>query len=287
MLGDDVPGFDPAFYRAMYPDLAALRSPWRLAQHYVRFGRREGRFPNREAALADAQARYGALPEEFDADSYRRLNPDLASLGEADIRYILHFLQFGRKEGRLHRLEDLDPEERIEPWRRAFRVPDFLAWASPWLNRPVRTREEAIAAFLDDGITRLCPIANDLIFDPAFYRAEYDTPAGLDDAALYRHWLETGIGQGRAPNETVALRGCLGRTPFPEGFDLAAYRRASGLGAATRAQALRHLFDVTAPAGGEIDRFFATPDPRLHLALGRYHLARGHAAVVEAPCTGR
>lgn len=60
--------------------------------------------PPRETvlSLADLARRDGALPEDFDALGYIRLHPDLAALFEHAWQGQLHYLEHGRREGRIY-----------------------------------------------------------------------------------------------------------------------------------------------------------------------------------------
>ncbi|KQP07727.1 hypothetical protein ASF28_11410 [Methylobacterium sp. Leaf99] len=121
--------FDPAFYLAENPDVAAVAAearPFTLSapdyafHHYVTYGADEGRAPN---ALFDPDFYLSANPDVaasglnpllhyeeygwregrdpgpgFDTNAYLEHNPDIAA---ADIDPLQHFLDFGMKEGRL------------------------------------------------------------------------------------------------------------------------------------------------------------------------------------------
>jgi len=80
-LPDD---FVPERYRLLNGDLSNVREGWALAEHYLRFGRQEGRAYT--------------LPDEFDAAFYQSYYHDLTDIPENGL--IEHFLQFGRREGR-------------------------------------------------------------------------------------------------------------------------------------------------------------------------------------------
>lgn len=80
--------FDAAFYLTAYTDVAASGlDPW---EHYVRFGRSEGRAANA------AELRFAEL-ESFDAAYYLQSNPDVAN---AAISPYEHYFRFGKAEGR-------------------------------------------------------------------------------------------------------------------------------------------------------------------------------------------
>ncbi|MCJ2081855.1 beta strand repeat-containing protein, partial [Methylobacterium sp. J-090] len=121
--------FDPAFYLAQNPDVAAvaaeagaftLSAPDYAFHHYVTYGAGEGRAPNAVfdpgfylSANPDVAAsglnpllhyeeygwREGRDPSPgFDTNAYLEHNPDVAA---ADIDPLQHYLDFGMKEGRL------------------------------------------------------------------------------------------------------------------------------------------------------------------------------------------
>jgi len=71
--------FDAKFYAQLYPDVVAAGMD--LLDHYVNFGRREGRVPS----------------EKFDPGAYFEANPDL---DRHAVDPILHYILHGRREGR-------------------------------------------------------------------------------------------------------------------------------------------------------------------------------------------
>lgn len=76
--------FEPERYRLLNDDLNDFQEGWALAEHYLRFGRREGR----AYVLAD----------EFDAAFYQRRYRDLSGIPDDELNW--HYLRFGRREGR-------------------------------------------------------------------------------------------------------------------------------------------------------------------------------------------
>lgn len=99
-LNDD---FDEDFYRTHYGDVASVQD---LRKHYRRYGAAEGRFRNFREALIGLQKQCGPLPGDFSPAGYRALNPDVSALFPQDWRLTLHYVQFGRAEGRLYRKPD-------------------------------------------------------------------------------------------------------------------------------------------------------------------------------------
>jgi SAM-dependent methyltransferase len=115
-------GFDGDAYLRLHPDVAASGAD--PADHYLRFGRGEGRaffaatreasnrqdqtrLPTDSEDNSDAQVHHevaatsaveGQLPNGFDGDLYLKLYPDVAASG---VDPASHYLQYGRREGRL------------------------------------------------------------------------------------------------------------------------------------------------------------------------------------------
>ena len=50
-------------------------------------------------------SRFGQLPEDFNANTYRLLNEDLAQVFDHECQFVLHYLEHGRKEGRRYKVE--------------------------------------------------------------------------------------------------------------------------------------------------------------------------------------
>jgi adenylylsulfate kinase len=86
--------FDRAAYLMLNPDVAG--SGLDPADHYVRFGRDEGR------------AYASELPDGFDGAAYLALNPDVAASGVDPVR---HYLNCGRYEGRACSISSSDCRE--------------------------------------------------------------------------------------------------------------------------------------------------------------------------------
>lgn len=87
-------------------------------------------------------------------------------------------------------------------------------------SRPATSRVQIIQNFCKTGWKDLQPIHPDLHFDPNFYDEAYaplpKLPAGqVLNAALYRHWLSTGVLWNEAPNISQLGKGVFG-TRVPE-----------------------------------------------------------------------
>ena len=146
--------FDAKWYVESYPDVAARGAD--PVRHYVRYGAREGRDPNRlfnstwylanNPDVADSGlnplahfvlrgASEGRNPGPlFDTAWYLKANPDVASAG---INPLLHFLRHGAREGRR-------PNSRI----------DSAAWFSPSAQIASPHDKNALHKSFDHGAAR-------------------------------------------------------------------------------------------------------------------------------------
>jgi glycosyltransferase involved in cell wall biosynthesis len=274
-----IPDFDAEFYGSMYPDLKIFKSRRALLNHYIRHGKKEGRFASLADARAHLEARHGAMPSDFDVEVYRQLNPDLQQRFSEAFQFELHFLEFGRFEDRPYR--SVSPRDA---WHSLLNVYDFNLLNESWLPKEGVDRSEAISLMESEGVTRLAPLARAWIFDPMFYRAFYEMEG--EDTALYAEWLNVGFASGRAPNEEQAIRGLLGGKPYPECFDWQRYCRlfeiANGTGVRGKIAALEDFFE------GSLDQaarscVLGAGAGRLFEAVGDRHLIRGqHAAATTA-----
>ncbi|MFE1601955.1 glycosyltransferase [Methylobacterium sp. ID0610] len=245
------PAIDHAFYRTHHPDLGSFDDA-ALERHYTEYGREEGRFANPEALIAHLEREHGALPADFDAQTYETLYSDLAFAHEWQLK--VHYLVFGRREGRTYHpgyglidreFEDLvragdvplSAEERAAwergiparqlifrraglkpgPWLDLLHVGEFQALNHAWAGR-LRSRMHAIATFLDRGVARLAPLSLGARFDPAYYAKRHPDLAEATPEQAYRHWLQHGAGQGEVACEDDRLFQLVGERVFPAAF---------------------------------------------------------------------
>lgn len=103
--------FDHRFYQYHHPDLGGL-STSQLYKHFLLRGWRERRIFNKQQAFRIFAMRNGPLPDNFSWSGYSAVNPDLAAVFEHQWQYEIHYLQFGRAEGRGYL--DLDGNFRCE-----------------------------------------------------------------------------------------------------------------------------------------------------------------------------
>jgi len=98
--------FDAKFYGHFYRDLRGVKSRIALLQHYAQYGAAECRAINLEQAQLDASRKFPALPLDFDLATYKTLNKDLRNFFTFDWEYLLHYVEFGRNEGRIYKTPD-------------------------------------------------------------------------------------------------------------------------------------------------------------------------------------
>lgn len=185
--------FDPAFYQAQYPDVAAAGCEPLL--HWLKEGWQQGRSPSCW----------------FDLPFYLAHNPDVA---ESGVNPLLHYLEHGWREHRSpHQLFDPDWYLRQAPdvaaagqeplghfaqqGRRESRSP------SPWLDRQWYAArhgispEEAFAHYT--LLARQFPTSPTPYFDAHWYLTQHpDVAAGSTPA--FTHFLQHGAAEGRNPN---------------------------------------------------------------------------------------
>ncbi len=278
-------GFDPVFYRQYYGDLHHLKSARGLRRHFALHGKREGRWSNLTEARESFTSRFGPLPDDFHAATYKQLNADLARAFDYDWQLEFHYLEHGRGEGRVYKFEGGPAGSEATQWMGLFRAADFIACAQGWLDEIPQTRQRAIEIFLDVGIERLAPINLDCFFDPAFYREAYGVEDAAADSDLYRHWLASGVAKGFAPNEGKALQDIMASRRYPETFDWKRYKAALAPQEAkllrSRVDVLRHLFQ-TGFERGLTNYVSGSQAGDLYAAIGDYHLIRGHHRVAIA-----
>lgn len=123
-LLSESPLFDPAWYLARYPDVAAQGLD--PAAHYLDHGAMEGRSPS----------------AAFHAGAYLKQYPDVANAG---LNPLIHFIEYGQREGRKTRLVEaaathsasnsLSEDEAILPRQSSVRPP--LQIDESWLARDV------------------------------------------------------------------------------------------------------------------------------------------------------
>ena len=97
--------FDAEYYAQSNPDVVAVlgTDAGVLYQHYVNFGKKEGRLPYAQSSAATTNAATMTLSDGtvFDPVYYAQSNPDVVGILGTDANTLAqHYIQFGKKEGR-------------------------------------------------------------------------------------------------------------------------------------------------------------------------------------------
>lgn len=100
--------FDWQFYLEYYEDLNTISSHEEAYEHWIIFGKLEGRICNEAQLKKLFPSKEAELPEGFDYEQYLSLNPDLQKKFENSryqkYRAVDHYLESGRHEGRPYQL---------------------------------------------------------------------------------------------------------------------------------------------------------------------------------------
>ena len=202
--------FDAAFYREKYPDLAGVED---LLGHYVKYGSREGRWPNpefetryyqethlghsdelplihyirvgREKGLETRDPNVRLIDESglFDTEFYLEQYPDLA--GVEDL--LGHYVKHGSKEGRWPN-PNFDIGYYKETYLRDSDELPLIHYIRIGREQGLETRDPTVHLIEESGL-----------FDAAFYREKYSDLVSVED--LLGHYIKHGSREGRWPNE--------------------------------------------------------------------------------------
>ena len=226
-------GFDPVGYRLSNPDLSALDADWRVALHYLQFGRTQGR----------------GWTRPFEAEFYR----DVYFQGECASNYeslIGHWRAHPSNYGTLKEAI-LRNGFQSDEWTNHFDVKSYLTFNT--LTERVRTTAGGLLHFVEHGWRAMLPISETAQFDVGFYN---DIAGGVIELApqeLYRRWIEIALPKGVAPNEGQHLQNLgLELAQYPSEFNWALYlteRPDVPLSERNRWGALLHLADHGAVEG--------------------------------------
>jgi glycosyltransferase involved in cell wall biosynthesis len=272
-------GFDPTYYRQRYPDVRGLLTVEQLTQHYVKWGRAEGRYGSRQEELSALWCVVRERDPAFDLAAYRACNHDLRHMLASETEYLRHFIEHGATEGRPCRFEAQNEAGPLPLWERLFDASHYQALCADPDTFSCNGRADALSHFREHGIGLLSPINFESRFDPEFFRTVYGVVGDLDDVALYRHWLDVGLEAGQSPNEVHFLTPILAGADFPEAFDWQSYCAEAMLDPARgRAVALWWMFTDDANLQ-RIAHFSYPAGIDLLIALCRFRMVRGdHAA---------
>jgi glycosyltransferase involved in cell wall biosynthesis len=260
-------GFNPEEYTSLYVDLKNARlTEGQAVEHYLRYGRKEGRSPfrlrcdiYRELYCKDQIISDQDLINDLKERAYTE---GIVCTG-ADVMRIKGFKGGGR-------------------WIEALKHDEFALLNFNWAGH-ITSRMEAVDAMLSRGISLLAPIAFGLEFDPEFYRETHPMLARASDEECYCHWLFVGFEQGEpgSPSQYFADLDIHLET-FPRSFQWKPYLGLKRYFSknSTRWSALRHFIQEGFARGR---RPVKGPDAGTLLsALGAHFLRKNARLSVEA-----
>lgn len=192
------PLFDPAYYLARNPDVAAAGIDPYL--HFATFGWAEGRNPSALFSISYYRATYADTANQnpltqfeqsgwqsgrnpnpyFNTAAYLTQNPDVAAYG---MNSLLHYQTTGWREGR-----NPSPQFSLAEYRAAY-GPTTTDPLAKFLTTGIAAGQHAIA-------TGPTPEPG---FDPVYYYGHNPDVLAAGANAM-QHWLSDGAREGRAPN---------------------------------------------------------------------------------------
>ena len=197
--------FNAVYYAGNYSDMVGLTGK-ELAEHYVKYGRAEGRIADRDLSAGTGEekdydpAEYSAI---FDVNYYIANNPDIAAAIGSDTKQLLtHFIDYGMAEGRQGSAE-------FNVWAYRKYNPDLVAVFGDDLakyymhyknfgkNEGRIATEKAEEPKPEVGID---PAEYSAIFDVNYYIANNPDIAaaiGSDTKQLLAHFINYGMAEGR------------------------------------------------------------------------------------------
>jgi len=252
--------FDPDFYHNRYPDLqkAFNHDNARLHKHWHEYGIGEGRTCSAVLDLKFYLNRYPDLQKAFGTD-YKKVYK--------------HFFEYGIKELRQSSaLYDPKAYKSFYPWL-ANLTPNQLLWHFKNQGYP-----QGLMATMGFATVTYTAGSNmeDLVFDPNFYHNKYpdlQKAFNHDNARLYKHWHEYGIGEGRTCSEVLDLKFYLNRYPDLQKAFGTDYKKL-----------YKHFFEYGIK---ELRQSSATYDPKIYQARYGLQALNGQQLLQHYMCYGR
>ncbi|WP_345821105.1 rhamnan synthesis F family protein [Methylobacterium fujisawaense] len=187
--------FDSEWYLKNYSDVAA--SGMDPAEHYARFGKKEGRFPNGQVERAHRSAAM------LDANWYMERYPDVVGTG---LEAAAHYLQVGAQEGRHTNADDEKRQAQVDVFDPVWYLARNRDVAKSGMDPLQHFREYGF--FEGRSPNEASEPRSYWInwFDPVWYTARY---LDVDQTGLapLEHYLKKGIYEGRAANTAEEDRG--------------------------------------------------------------------------------
>lgn len=244
---------DTAFYKAYYADLNSMTDE-QAAEHWNALGIQENRFPSPRTLINARLGSIGLSPNAFSVAAYKFLNPDLMRAFSQDWEFVVHFIDFGRTEGRNYEIPEDEFLQSLYPSdsggvaaalrrgthvyrdlddmlaKNGVRSINFISVFSPE-DYVTLTGEcslvnkfQCLRHFLEIGRKRLRPISIENWFDPAFYAIQCPQ-APVQPGAMYLHWINEGFATGLKPNAQQFMKtlGLRNTACFTKGFEWASF----------------------------------------------------------------
>lgn len=143
--------FDWQFYLEYHQDLKDLSDREAAYEHWTLFGAAEGRLPNRTVLEQYFDQKKAELPQDFNAEQYLELNPDLQrrfSDGEYFRYYAVeHYLTHGKQEGRPYQLQVVPPSQQTSLQRQSFKSSIVQSGSTSTLEDKPQTQSTRLIAF--------------------------------------------------------------------------------------------------------------------------------------------
>lgn len=175
--------FDPDFYHQCYPDMTATTSESKLRRHYAKYGQKEGRFKNAQAAIRHYEACYFPLPSDFDCEDYKNLNNDLSVIFKHDWQFKIHYLECGCREGRHYKVRPNASLDELASRLTMMRKENMTA-----RNKAGELSARTVADEIKD---KDCAMVNDDVLDVIFL-ALFQRLARQEEKAMWSHKAEIG-----------------------------------------------------------------------------------------------
>jgi glycosyltransferase involved in cell wall biosynthesis len=163
-------------------------------------------------------------------------------------------------------------------WLNHFDAASYISYNYLWDS--VRNSTQALVHFITEGVGQLLAISESLEFEPSFARETLEVPDGMEDAALYKHWVEWMLSahmrsQAFPPNERAMLRRLgLRLSTVPAAFDWQRYFAERPEIAADVARdkwsAIAHFIDTGVLEARAVPMKLALAEPLLRATADRF-----------------
>ena len=203
--------FDADYYLNANLDVREARTE--PLGHYILFGMPEGRAPNARMTGSEMQSlvagALGMIPSHDELRAAYATHRESSSV----LRRIKSVVRNKVLPSSAAAPRDNQPRRNAfalgkQP-KKAFSLEDLidLSAFNAFLlqGKPIPSKADAVEFLLAEGYRSLVPLNFHLVPDPQFHRSLYSGTKSLDDARLYKRWLETGYASGEFISEAHLL----------------------------------------------------------------------------------